>query len=561
MNKIITIAIVIYGALLFSFVGVTGGEGLPDGINGHIRQRLEMAEMSSRDGREETPLFTSALLPDYYRQREFRPAWSNGNSLLPRVELFLEIIQNAGCEGLRPQDYRLDRIETVMNAHRETLIRMDPLDYAALADLDILLTDAFFQYASHLADGRVDHQTIYPRWAIYRNSSDLTAKLQDTLDSGDIQKILADLSPTYPGYARLMDELVRYQGIAARAGWPVIPAGPKLLKGSHDRRVVTLRKRLMASGDLALTEEGKKSVYDHALEEAVRKFQKSHGLTADGRVGKSTYAALNVPLETRIRQIALNMDRLRWLPGNPGRRYIIVNIADFSLQIFENEQVVMSMKIIVGKTEQRSCVLSRKMTYLELNPDWRIPDSIATKEILPQLKSKPGYLAQKKIRIFGDWGDRSKAIDPATVDWSRVRASNFPYKLRQDPGVLNPLGRIKFIFPNECEIYLHDTPTRHLFGRTRRDFSHGCIRIEKPLDLAVYLLQDKNSWTREKIKAEIRKAKRQVVMLPDPIDVHISYGTAWVDQEGILQFRDDLYRIDEIPYKVAACRARLGGRQ
>ena len=564
MNKIITIAIVIYGALLIAFVGVTGGEVLSDVVSGHIRQRLEMAEMSSRDGREEPPLFTSALLPDYYRQREFRPSWSDGNSLSPRVELFLEIIQNAGCEGLRPQDYHLERIETVMNAHRESLIRMDPLDHAVLANLDILLTDAFFRYASHLASGRVDHQTIYPGWVIYRNSSDLTANLQDALDSGEIEETLADLSPSCPGYARLMDELVKYQGVAARGGWPVIPAGPKLGKGSHDRRVVALRKRLIASGDLAPTEEGKKSAYDHALKEAVRKFQKRHGLTADGRVGKSTYAALNVPVEKRIRQIALNMDRLRWLPGDPGRRYIFVNIADFSLQVVEDEQVVMSMKIIVGKTEQRSCVLSRKMTYLELNPDWRIPDSIATKEILPQLKKNPEYLAKKKMRVFGgDWGNRSKEINPATVDWSRVKAkaSNFQYKFRQDPGVSNPLGRIKFIFPNECEIYLHDTPTRHLFGRTRRAFSHGCIRIEKPLDLATYLLQDKNSWTRKKIMAEIRKEKRQVVMLPDPIAVHIYYGTAWVDQEGILQFRDDLYRIDEIPYEVAACRAYPGGRQ
>jgi len=553
MYKIVAITALLMCIL---FHGNAVAQSQSDGVSGHIRQRLDMTEMSSRDARQQNPLFTSVLLPEYYRQREFQPAWSIGNSLFPRVELFLEIIQNAGCEGLRPEDYRLNRIESLMNTHRETLIRMEPLDHVILADLDILLTDAFFQYASHLVNGRVDHQTIYPEWVIYRNSMNLPANLQDALDSGEIEETLEELSPWYPGYAMLKGELVRYQGIAARGGWPAIPAGPKLEKGSHDRRVITLRERLIASGDLALTEESEKSVFDQALEEAVRKFQKRHGLTVDGRVGKSTYVALNVPVETRVRQIALNMDRLRWLPGNPGERYIFVNIADFSLQVVENEQVVMSMKIIVGKTEQRSCVLSRKMTYLEINPDWRIPDSIATKEILPQLKKKPEYLTQKQIRVFGgDWGNRSKEIDPATVDWSRVKASNFRYKLRQDPGALNPLGRIKFIFPNECEIYLHDTPTRHLFGRTRRAFSHGCIRIEKPLDLATYLLQSKNSWTRKKIMDEIRKEKRQVVMLPDPIDVHIHYGTAWVDQEGILQFRDDIYRIDEIPYEVAACRA------
>jgi murein L,D-transpeptidase YcbB/YkuD len=561
MNKIISIVIITLGVLLFAVVGMAGAEGPSDGVSGHIRQRLDMAEMSSRDVRE-NPVFTSVLLPEYYRQRENRPVWSTDDILSSRIEYFLDIIRNAGCEGLRPEDYRLDRIEVILNDLRETMTKMAPLDHEALADLDILLTDAFFRYASHLVNGRVNHQTIYPGWVIDRHSSERKANLQYALDSGEIEEALEELFPMYPGYARLRDELIRYQGIAERGGWPVIPAGPKFGKDSHDRRVTTLRKRLIASKDLALAEDGENSIFDHVLEEAVRKFQNRHGLKADGRVGKATIAALNIPVETRIRQIALNMDRLRWLPDNPGRRYIFVNIADFSLQVVENEQVVLSMKIIAGKTEQRSCVLSRKMTYLELNPDWRIPDSIATKEILPELKKKPEYLAQKQIKVFfGDWGSRSKEIDPATVDWSRVKATNFPYKFRQDPGVSNPLGRVKFMFPNACEVYLHDTPTRHLFGRSRRDFSHGCIRIEKPLDLAVYLLQNKDSWTRKKIMAEIRKEKRQVVMLADPIDVHIHYGTAWVDQEGILQFRDDIYRIDEIPYKVAACSARLDGKQ
>ncbi len=562
MRKIAALAVLFMVLLVFVFHGSTGAQSLSDGVSGQIRQRLEMAEMSSRDVREDPSLFSSPLLPEYYRQRKFRPAWSTGNSLSPKVELFLEFIQNAGCEGLRPEDYRLDRIETLMNAHREILFRMEPLDYAILADLDILLTDAFFRYASHLAGGRVDHQTIYPGWVIYRNSSDLTTNLQDALDSGEIERTLEDISSRYPGYAGLKNELIRYQGIVEQGGWSVIPPGPKMVKGSRDRRVAKLRKRLIASGELTPVEARENTVFDLALEEAVRKFQKRHGLRTDGRAGRSTLAALNVAAEKRLRQIALNMDRLRWLPDNPGNRYIFVNIANFSLQVVENEHVVMSMKIIVGKTEQRSCVLSRKMTYLELNPDWRIPDSIATKEILPQLRKKPEYLTKKNIRIFGgDWGSRSKEVDPATVDWTRVKASNFRYKLRQDPGPSNPLGRIKFIFPNECEIYLHDTPTRHLFGRERRDFSHGCIRIEKPLDLAVYLLQKKNSWTRKKIMEEIRKGKRQVVMLSDPIDVHIYYGTAWVDNEGILQFRDDIYRIDEIPYNVAACRARLDRKQ
>jgi murein L,D-transpeptidase YcbB/YkuD len=253
------------------------------------------------------------------------------------------------------------------------------------------------------------------------------------------------------------------------------------------------------------------------------------------------------------------MDRLRWLSNDGGQNYIFVNVADFSLEVMEDEQPVMSMRIIAGKDEQRSCVLSAKMTYLELNPFWRVPDSIAAKEILPQVKKDPVYLAQKTIKVFKDWSDNAKEIDPVLINWSRIRASNLGYKFRQEPGPLNPLGRIKFIFPNECEIYLHDTPTRHLFGRTRRDFSHGCIRVEKPVELATYLLRKKESWIQKKILAEIKKGKRQVVMLPEPVKVHIFYGTVWVDREGVLQFRNDIYHADEISYDLPLKRGRVAG--
>jgi murein L,D-transpeptidase YcbB/YkuD len=374
-----------------------------------------------------------------------------------------------------------------------------------------------------------------------------------------MQKTLADLAPHYPKYVRLREKLIKYLAIAESGGWLQVPDGPKLLKGSGGKRVAILRQRLIASGDLASMAQESPVIFDHDVETAVRKFQKRHGLKDDGRVGKSTLKVINVPLETRIRQIALNMDRLRWLSSDMGQNYIFVNIADFSLEVMEDEQPVMSMRIIAGKDEQRSCVLSAKMTYLELNPFWRVPDSIATKEILPQIKKYPGYLAQKTIKVFKDWSDNAKEIDPMLVNWSRVRASNLGYKFRQEPGPLNPLGRIKFIFPNECEIYLHDTPTRHLFGRARRDFSHGCIRVEKPVELATYLLRNKETWIQKKILAEIKKGKRQVVMLPEPVNVHIFYGTVWVDREGVLQFRNDIYHADEIPYDLPLKRGHVAG--
>jgi murein L,D-transpeptidase YcbB/YkuD len=304
----------------------------------------------------------------------------------------------------------------------------------------------------------------------------------------------------------------------------------------------------LVSGDLDRAGENTHDVFDQKLEEAVQRFQKRHGLKTDGTVGRSTMETMNIPVEKRIRQIALNMDRMRWLPDDLGDRYVFVNIADFHLEVVEDGREVMTMKIIVGKRDWRSCVLSAKMSYLELNPYWKVPDSIATKEILPKIKKNPEYLARRNIKMLRNWNDQGEGIDPKTVDWSRIGTNKFPYRLRQEPGPGNALGRIKFIFPNECEIYLHDTPTRHLFGRQRRDFSHGCIRIEKPIELATYLLRDKPTWTSKKILAEIRKGKRQVVMLSNLFDVHIFYGTAWLDRGGTLQFRNDIYHIDEVPY-------------
>ncbi len=556
MYKIIAAVTVVLGIMLFVFHGNTNSNVMSDQLSGHIRQRVETAEMTSRNNREGSLPYKSPLLSEFYRKRDFRPAWINGGVLSRQVEPFIKIIQISGCEGLLPKDYHLDQIQPMVNVLHEDMVGLDPLDNAKLADLDVMLTDAVLLYASHLVNGRIDHKIVYPGWVLKRESPDLIAILQNALDSGKIEESLTSLMPRFSGYARLKKELVTYQRIAESGGWPIVPEGPKIKRGSQDKRIATIRKRLMASGDLSLTADKEGMIFDDTLQAAVRQFQKRHGLTEDDGINRSTLVALNIPVEKRIRQIALNMDRLRWLPVDIGGRYIIVNIADFSLQLIENGQAIMAMKIIAGKTNSRTNVLSREITYLELNPYWGIPDSIATKEMLPKIKKTPEYFVTRKIRVFGG----STEIDPREMDWSPVKAHNLKYRFRQDPGPGNPLGRIKFMFPNEFDIYLHDTPNRNLFKRERRAFSHGCIRIEKPIDLAVYLLRNKESWIREKIEKEIRSGKHQVVMLPEPIDVHIFYGTAWVDPDGSLQFRDDLYRIDETPYEVSACGVHHDGQ-
>ena len=559
IKKTISILTLLTVLTLLALSDISHAETLTDQVRTQIVNRIGGPEPSAKIAPPEGLPSLSPLLFQFYEGREFRPAWSDDFGPSPEAEDFLEVIRSAYREGLNPEDYQLNKIEEGLSDLYASQIGLEPYDVAELAGLDLILTQAFFLYASHMVDGRVDHQNIYPDWVVNEKSVDLAAVLNEALEAKEMQKTLADLEPPYPRYAGLKETLVQYQAIAESGGWAQVPSGPKLQMGSRGKRVAILRQRLIISGDLAATVQDKPYVFDRDLESAVRKFQKRHGLKDDGRVGKSTLKDMNVPVETRIRQIALNMDRLRWLSDDMGRNYIFVNIADFSLEVMEDERPVMVMRIIAGKDEQRSCVLSAKMTYLELNPFWRVPDSIATKEILPQIKKEPGYLEQKNIKVFKDWKDNAKEMDPRLISWPRVRASNLGYKFRQEPGPLNPLGRIKFIFPNECEIYLHDTPARHLFGRTRRYLSHGGIRVETPVELATYLLRNKETWMQKKILTEIKKGKRQVVMLTEPVNVHIFYGTAWVDRDGVLQFRNDIYHADEIAYDLPVKRGHVAG--
>jgi len=279
------------------------------------------------------------------------------------------------------------------------------------------------------------------------------------------------------------------------------------------------------------------------LRQAVLRFQKRHGLETDGVIGARTLAALNVSPEKRLRQVALNLERLRWSFRNPGDRYIVVNIADFSLDVVENGSSVLAMNVIVGKPFQHTPVFSQKLRSLVLNPSWGIPRGIAVEEIVPKVRKDPGYLAKQRIKVLRN-GRSVEGTELWAIDWSRLTINNFPYELRQEPGPKNPLGRIKFVFPNQFDVYLHDSPHKGLFRQNVRAFSHGCIRIEKPVELAHYLLGADPAWSREAIAAAIKSDKEQKITLPQPLVVYLIYLTAWVDDNGTLQFRDDIYGRD-----------------
>jgi len=338
--------------------------------------------------------------------------------------------------------------------------------------------------------------------------------------------------------------LTRYRQIDKQGGWPRIAAGPAMRLGDTDDRVALLRKRLVATDDLA-ADAGQGNVFDETLLQGVQKFQTRHGLADDGVVGPKTLTELNVPVSERIRQLAATLERCRPLPQLLERRHILVNIADFSLKLFDEDKLLLSMPVIVGKTYRQTPVFSGRIASLVLNPTWEVPHSIATKDILPKVQKDPGYLEQLHFRVFRDWTENSE-VDPATVNWGSLSAKRFPYRIRQDAGPANALGRIKFLFPNPYDVYLHDTPSRELFRKDSRTFSSGCIRVAKPLELAIYLLKNTPLDSMEALTAAIARDKTKSILIPSPIAVHIVYMTAWVDHEGIVQFRPDIYNRNPI---------------
>ena len=520
-------------------------QGTTEKVRDALEKKLSHPEEREPNFCRREALCGEVVLQRFYTRRDYLPAWMDREGRFPLSGMLVRSIRDGVLEGLKPDAYHLTAIEALLEETGEASAAGRPPDPDLLSDLDLLLTDAFLIYGSHLLSGRVDPETIHSKWIAKSREANMGGLLETALEKGDVDGVLKGLLPKYPGYAGLRQALLRYRGIMEQGGWSPVPAGPALHVDDRDGRVRALRALLMLSGDMeGDAEGGDPEFFDQRLELAVRRFQKRHGLAEDGVVGPDTLEALNVPVGDRVRQIELNLERWRWLPEDLGRRYILVNIADFGLEVVEDGRKVLAMRVVTGRKMRVTPVFSGRMTYLVLNPYWHIPHKIAVEDVLPRIKSDPGYLARQGIRVFESWDDLAPEIPPETIDWPAVTKYNFTFKLRQDPGPSNALGRVKLMFPNRFAVYLHDTPSRYMFQRNQRDFSSGCIRIEKPIDLAAYVLHGDPKWTREKIVSAIESGESRIVWLPEPIPVHVLYWTAWVDEEGTVQFRSDVYGRD-----------------
>ncbi len=520
-----------------------------DDVQQALAQQMRVAPVPATGGKNPShrAFPTRESLIAFYAANGHRLAWcDDGGKLLGATKTLLDALRSSGEHGLIAEDYALDRLD-----HLAAQIGKGPFDDAAvarLADFDLLMTAAFLRYASDLSTGRVHPNEIRSDWHTNPPELDPLTKLDAALAGGALSALLEALPPPQPGYARLREALRELREVEAAGGWPAIPDGPRLEVGSVGPRVAVLRQRL------TITDVSAEDRFGTKLFDAVRRFQDRHGIAPDGKVGASTLAELNVPVEQRLLQVELNLERWRWIPRKLGDPRVLVNIPGFDLELVRNGEVEWRTRIVAGKAYTPTPVFSDRIVSVVINPPWSVPQGIALDEYLPEIRQDSAAFERRGFRLVEGSGDAARVVDLTSLDLQALDAEHFPYHVRQDPGPSNALGRMKFDLTNDFQIYLHDTPTRGLFERVDRDLSHGCIRVERPLELAERLLDEAS---RELLRQALDEPEERHLSVKPPVPLHILYLTAWVDEVGVLHFAPDIYGFDG-PQRAA--RARAGSR-
>jgi murein L,D-transpeptidase YcbB/YkuD len=480
------------------------------------------------------------LTQQFYEKRQFAPAWIRNNAE-PRskMEALTKALHEADKEGLDPELYGFSALEKRRQEASEGFLSQKGFDPKEAGTLEVWLTYLYMKYASDLADGLSDLAHADRSWKIKPENIDPLAHLEEALEKNRVVDSLLELTPQDTEYRNLRQVLADYRAQASRGGWPKVPESLRLKPGQKTAQLNALAHRLAATGDFegSPPAEGQSGVYDPPLQEGVKRFQRRHGLQDDAIVSPAVVAEMNVPIELRIDLIELNLERWRWLPRNPGERYMLVNIPEMRLEVRENGKVPLSMRVIVGKKDTPTPIFNDEMTHIVFSPYWNVPSGIAKDETLPSLMKDPGFLTRNNMEVVDKAGH---TIEPSSIDW--MDPSSF--RFRQRPGSSNALGLVKFMFPNQFDVYLHDTPTDSLFGRAARLFSHGCVRVEQPEALAAYVLRDQPEWTQERIREAMHTGEERTVKLRESIPVFIGYWTARVAPDGLVQFRPDVYGVD-----------------
>jgi L,D-transpeptidase YcbB len=528
------------------------GFGLAEPTAPTSRNNETVAAIRVDVGDRPEPVFARLTLADradlmtLYRVRGYSPLWIDVSGRPNRAAFdALMLLESAEDEGLDPADYGMPDLDSLAAALTQL---PDP---ANRASFDVALSTSMLRFIRHLHGGRVDPSTVGFRSIRPSVQPDFATLLRASVDAGRLTEMVTMLKPAFAQYEALRSALIRYRHLAADADFELhsldaIRARP----GQPLMELEALRRRLAAFGDLPVNKQGSPTsgIYEGELVEGVKRFQIRHGLPADGVIGKATASALAVPVNWRVRQIELALERLRWLPQFGEDRLLAINIPMFRLFAWdivaeENEPSV-AMGVIVGRAvKTQTPVLLAEMGEVIFRPYWNVPRSIVRNEILPILAHDPGYLEREDMEILRSPGEDGQSVEPTPVNLAQLKRGAL--RLRQRPGPRNALGLVKFVFPNEADVYMHGTPAPQLFKESRRDLSHGCVRVEDPVGLAEWVLKDDPQWTRDRILSAMYGTQTFTVRLARPIQVLLFYTTATVmPEDGAIHFAEDIYGHD-----------------
>jgi murein L,D-transpeptidase YcbB/YkuD len=475
----------------------------------------------------------------FYGQRGFKPAWITS---FDSDSAFMQL-NNIESDGLDPMDYSGAEVAKMLE-----LLDEQKMDLEKWAALDIMLTHAMLKYGRHLLVGKVDPKTISETWnfPLRETPEPLGDMLLKAHNDNQLSGYFKAVRPQHMIYQGMRESLLRYrQMILDSISWPTLvlkSSKSKLEPGDTNEIVPLLTKRLFAEGYIDTIINDSTLIYSPELAGSLAQFQIAHGLHPDSIAGKSTFALLNISIEDRVDAIIVNMERARWVVGNLGGSYILVNTAQYHLWLFQNDTISWDTKVIIGAPFNATPFFTANLQRVVFNPTWTVPYSIATKEMLPKLRTNANYLARQNMVLLNRQGEK---VDPSTINFNQYTTRNFPFIIRQEPGDKNALGHVKFDLPNPYSIYLHDTPTRNLFNKDERAMSHGCIRVNNPLTLAELLLQNKEGWRNDTIPAILETKKTTIVKLDEGIPVLLLYMTHYTNAQGRAMFFKDIYNSDK----------------
>ncbi len=469
----------------------------------------------------------------FYARRNSQFAWFNQNGLTCAMPTFYTRLQNyrLDFDDNSLDNVQLDSLVAKVNADEKNFLK----EKKRIVQLELLLTTTFFKYAQKVYGGTTK-KSFDLEWFIPRKKKNYQILLDSLVSSAVCEKVP---EPVNQYYIHLKEKLSQYRIIQKNGGFPTIITEKKELSmGDSDSCLIKVKQYLWLAGDLKIND--KSTVFNDTLLQAVKVFQGRMGLVENGKINKKTIAELNKPIDFRIQQIMVNLERLRWIPVEMEDNYLLINIPEYRLHVFESGKQVWKTNVVVGQTARQTSIFKGNLSQIILNPYWGVPMSIGKNEILPHIKRNPNYLERNNIEVLSG----EKVVNPNGINWSKYKTS-LPYTFRQKPGKNNALGKMKFLFPNNYHIYLHDTPSKSLFKEANRAFSHGCIRVENPKKLVLYLLRNEKDWNEAKVDKILTTDQEVGIRVRPTVSVYIAYFTAWVDNTGQLNFRNDLYNLDD----------------